>query len=99
MTVEALDGPAALARKREVEGRLGALDREDPSKRDEHEALKTENTALDARLKEQAKVENTISGWVRRLGWNRKSLAGRIAAGWSHEKAIKTPMGKNWRSR
>ena len=41
---------------------------------------------------------DSISGWARRLGWNRKSLAGRIAHGWSHEKAIKTTMGKNWRS-
>jgi hypothetical protein len=46
-----LDGPAALARKREVENRLGAL-RGDPSKLAEREALKLENAALDARLRE-----------------------------------------------
>ena len=56
-----LDAPAALARKREVEARLGAI-REDSFKRDEREALKLENLALDARLreiKEQTKIENT----------------------------------------
>jgi hypothetical protein len=44
-----LDGPAALARKREVEARLGTL-RGDPAR--ECEALKLENVALDARLRE-----------------------------------------------
>jgi hypothetical protein len=45
-----LDGPAALARKREVEGRLTAI-KGDLSKLDEREALKRENGALDARLR------------------------------------------------
>jgi hypothetical protein len=54
-----LDGPATLARKREVEARLSAL-RGDASKVEEREALKLENVALDARLRmlrEQAKQE------------------------------------------
>jgi hypothetical protein len=46
-----LDGPAALARKREVEARLGAI-RNDPSRVAERAALKAENVALDARLRE-----------------------------------------------
>jgi hypothetical protein len=50
-TLASLDGPAALARKRDVEARLGAL-RGDPAKVDEREALKRENEALDARLRE-----------------------------------------------
>jgi hypothetical protein len=58
--VSALDGPAALARKRDVEARLGAI-RTDPAKAGEREALKAENVALDARLRlfrEEAKREN-----------------------------------------
>jgi hypothetical protein len=47
----ALDGPAALVRKKDVEARLGAL-RGDPAKAAEREALKRENEALDARLRE-----------------------------------------------
>lgn len=47
-----LDGPAALARKREVEARLGAIRSEaDASKQAEREARKLENAALDARLR------------------------------------------------
>jgi hypothetical protein len=55
-----LDGPAALARKREVEGRLSAI-KGDTSKLDERETLKLENGALDARLRawrEEQKQEN-----------------------------------------
>jgi hypothetical protein len=55
--VSQLDGPSALTRKREVEARLGQLTKLDP----EREALKAENQALDARLrevKEQTKAEN-----------------------------------------
>ena len=62
-----LDGPAALARKREVEARLSAIDRDDPSKRDEREALKRENQALDARLREykgQTKRENALRNFA-----------------------------------
>jgi hypothetical protein len=50
-SVATLDGPAALARKREVEARLGAI-RNDPSRVAERAALKAENAALDARLRE-----------------------------------------------
>src|SRR5258708_28494795 len=46
-----LDAAAALARKRDVETRFGAL-RGDTSKLAEREALKLENAALDARLRE-----------------------------------------------
>jgi hypothetical protein len=46
-----LDGPAALARTRAVEARLGAL-RGDPSKVDEREKLKLEHLALEIRLRE-----------------------------------------------
>jgi hypothetical protein len=59
--VDHLDGPAALARKRDVEGRLSAI-KGDASKLDEREALKRENGALDARLrdwKEEQKAANT----------------------------------------
>jgi hypothetical protein len=49
--VSRLDGPAALARKRVVEARLGAI-RADASRVQEREALKAENGALDARLRE-----------------------------------------------
>jgi hypothetical protein len=59
-SVDHLDGPAALARKREVEGRLSAI-KGDASKLDEREALKRENGALDARLrdwKEEQKAGN-----------------------------------------
>ena len=55
-----LDGPAALARKRDVEARLSAL-KGDPARQGEREALKAENTALDARLREyreETKREN-----------------------------------------
>jgi hypothetical protein len=49
--VLALDGPAALAKKREVEARLSAI-RGDTSKLEEREALKRENEALGVRLGE-----------------------------------------------
>ena len=59
--VSALDGPAALARKREVERLLGVT-KGDPSRAAEREALKAENETLSARLtevREQTKRENT----------------------------------------
>jgi hypothetical protein len=49
--VLALDGPAALVKKREVEARLSAI-RGDTSKFEEREALKRMNEALGARLGE-----------------------------------------------
>lgn len=59
--VSGLDGPAALARKRDVERRLGQL-RGEVTRETEREALKLENAALDARLRdwrEAQKRENT----------------------------------------
>ena len=59
--VSGLDGPAALARKREVEAGLAAT-RNDPSKAADREALKAENDALSRRLtelREHQKAQNT----------------------------------------
>jgi hypothetical protein len=59
--VSGLDGPAALARKREVEAGLAAT-RNDPSKAAERERLRAEDAALARRLtelREQQKAQNT----------------------------------------
>ena len=52
-----LDAPAALARKRDVERRLGEL-RGDAARAGEREALKAENAAIDARLRELREAEH-----------------------------------------
>ena len=59
--VSGLDGPAALARKREVEAGLAAT-RNDPSKAAERERLRAEDAALSRRLtehREHQKAQNT----------------------------------------
>lgn len=40
-------------------------------------------------------ITDTISGWARRIGCGRESLADRIDSGWDIEKALGTPFSRN----